>query len=153
MPAVKIDLREPIHRHLCRVLYGDTDSGGVVYYANYLRYFEAGRTEFMRELITSYRGLEEQGLILPVVECHARYKASACYDDLLVVETCLLEVKKVSCRFNYRIVRQSDNRLCAQGYTVHAVVDRNGRLARIPDNILERLLEVAGEEMKIRRTP
>lgn len=145
MPARHIEMRDPVYRHGCRVLYGDTDSGGVVYYANYLRYFEAARTEFMREFVTSYRGLEDRGLILPVVECQARYKASAVYDDLLVVETCLVEVKKVSCRFNYRIVREADAKLCVQGYTVHAVVDRQGRLARFPDDVLPRLLTVSGQ--------
>jgi acyl-CoA thioester hydrolase len=139
MAAKSLTMHEPIYRHQCRVIYCDTDSGGVVYYANYLRYFEAARTEFMREHITSYKSIEDEGFILPVVECHVRYKASALYDDLLVVETCLLDVKSVSCRFNYRIIRESDGKVLIQGYTVHAVVDRNGKLAKLPGAIMERL--------------
>lgn len=138
MAAMDFELRGTVHRHTCRVLYGDTDSGGVVYYANYLRYFEAGRTEFMREQLDSYRSLEEQGCILPVVECHVRYKASAGYDDLLVIETALVEAKAVSCRFNYRISRE-DGKLLALGYTVHAAVNRAGKLAKLPKDTVERL--------------
>jgi acyl-CoA thioester hydrolase len=144
MAGPVIDMKEPVHRCICRVLYGDTDSGGVVYYANYLRYFEQGRTEFMRDHLSSYRELEERGYILPVVECCSRYKASAAYDDLLLIETALVEVKPVSCRFNYRILRQSDQKLLALGYTVHAAVDRKGKLARLPADFLENLNALAG---------
>ncbi|MDA8166089.1 MAG: thioesterase family protein [Desulfobacteraceae bacterium] len=128
-----------VHRCTCRVLYGDTDSGGVVYYANYLRYFEQGRTELMREHICSYRELEEQGLILPVVECQCRYKISARYDDLLLIETAVAEVKAFSCRFHYRILRETDGKLLAAGATVNAAVDRSGKLIRLPTDLLEKL--------------
>ena len=144
MAGIDLELHEPIHRHSCRVLYGDTDSGGVVYYANYLRYFEAGRTEYMRELVASYRALEEQGFILPVVECHVRYKASARYDDLLVVETSLAEVKPLSCRFTYRISRE-DGKVLILGSTTHAAVDRAGKLVRLPADLIARLQRLAGK--------
>lgn len=142
MAGIDLELREPIHRHTCRVLYGDTDSGGVVYYANYLRYFEAGRTEYMRELIASYRELEEQGFILPVVECHVRYKASARYDDLLLVETSLAELRPASCRFTYRISRE-DGRTLVLGSTTHAAVDRAGKLVKLPPDVVARLRQLA----------
>ena len=134
-----MDIHEPRHRHRCRVIYGDTDSGGVVYYANYLRYFEAARTEFMRERALSYKEIEQQGFILPVVECQARYKASARYDDLLVVETCLLAVTTRTCRFNYLISRENDGKMLVQGYTTHAVVDFNGKLTKFPDSLFAAL--------------
>jgi acyl-CoA thioester hydrolase len=136
-----LEMHGPVHQHRCRVIYGDTDAGGVVYYANYLRYCEAARTEFMRDRALSYKEIEEQGFILPVVECQLRYKASARYDDLLRIETCLLEVKPRTCRFNYRIFRESDGKMLAQGYTVHAIVDLKGRLARFPDKLLAALVE------------
>ena len=145
MAAENIPMPEPIHRYKCRVLYGDTDSGGVVYYANYLRYFEAGRTEFMRDLVSSYKELEDMGYILPVVECYARYKASAFYDDLLVVETSLVEVKKVSCRFHYRITREGEDKLLLTGYTVNAVTNRDGKLTKLPADFVERLKKVQGQ--------
>ncbi len=143
MSNQEFELQEPIHRHCCRVLYGDTDAGGVVYYANYLRFCEVGRTEFMREQVCSYRSLEEMGIILPVVDCRVRYKASARYDDLLTVETSLVAVKAVSCRFNYRLSDES-GRLLALAYTTHAAVDRRGKLTRLPREILASLQKLAG---------
>jgi acyl-CoA thioester hydrolase len=139
MAAPDFAMPEPVHRGTCRVLYGDTDAGGVVYYANYLRYFEQGRTELMRDCFSSYKELEEQGFILPVVECHCRYRASARYDDLLVIETAVAEVKAVSCRFHYRILREADRKPLAVGATVHAAVDRSGKLVRLPAALLEKL--------------
>jgi acyl-CoA thioester hydrolase len=145
MAAAVIEMNEPVHRSTCRVLYGDTDSGGVVYYANYLRYFEQGRTEFMRDHLFSYQELEERGYILPVVECYSRYKASAVYDDLLVIETSVAEVKPVSCRFNYRILRQANDKLLAIGHTLHAAIDRKGKLTRLPIEVVDKLRALAGQ--------
>ena len=131
---MNLAMPEPVHRTCCRVLYGDTDAAGVVYYANYLRYFEKGRTEYMRDLVlTTYREIESRGLVLPVIECYSRYKAPAAYDDLLTIETSLAEVKSVSCRFNYRIYRNNPDEsetFLAKGFTVHASVNREGRLTK-----------------------
>ena len=142
MTSLKIAMNEPVHRCSARVLYGDTDAGGVVYYANYLKFFEMGRTEFMREYATSYREVEERGLIMPVVESYVRYKASAVYDDLVLIETSLVEVKSVSCRFNYRIFRADDNKMLVKGFTVHAVIDREGKLVKFPADLSTRLREI-----------
>ncbi|MBU0482258.1 MAG: acyl-CoA thioesterase [Proteobacteria bacterium] len=135
-----------VHRSECRVLYGDTDSGGVVYYGNYLRFFESGRTEILRANCTSYRELEEKGYILPVVECHTRYKASARYDDLLIVETSVQDVKKMSCRFNHRITRADDGQFLVKGYTIHACVDLQGKLTRFPEYFYRKLLEISAAD-------
>ncbi|MBA3004037.1 MAG: acyl-CoA thioesterase [Desulfurivibrio sp.] len=134
-----------LHHHRFRVIYGDTDSGGVVYYANYLRYFEAARTEFMRDRALSYKEIEAQGFILPVVECHVRYKASARYDDLLLVETSLVEVKSRTCRFDYRVIREIDGKMLAQGFTTHAIVDIKGRLTKFPDMLLGALRKYSAD--------
>ncbi len=130
------------HRTGLRVLYGDTDAGGVVYYANYLRFFEAGRTELIRSLGSSYRELEERGFIMPVVECQLRYKSPARYDDLLVIETRITAVRPVSCRFEHRIFRKGESRLLVKGYTVNAVTGADGRLARFPDGFRTMLEQV-----------
>ena len=124
-----------------RVLYGDTDAGGVVYNANYLRFFEQGRTELMRAHVCSYKKIEALGLILPVSESYARYKAPAFYDDLVTIETSIGELNKFSCKFNYRVTRQDQNRsrptLLAKGYTVHAAVTReSSKLVRLPEDIM-----------------
>ena len=140
---MKLVMSEPVHAFSCRVLYGDTDAAGVVYYANYLRYFERGRPEYMRDLVQmTYREIESLGLVLHVIECYSRYKAPAAYDDLLTIETSLTELKNVSCRFNYRIYKNGNNDvriLLAKGYTVHASVNRSGKLTRLPAQLLEKL--------------
>lgn len=129
-----------------RVLYGDTDAGGVVYNANYLRYFEIGRTELMRQWVCSYRDIEKQGFVLPVIECWSRFKAPAYYDDLLTIETTVSEVSSLKCRFAYRILRQEDHarpKLLVKGYTVHAAVTKEGRLTRLPESILLKIAQFA----------
>ena len=132
-----------ISKTTVRVLYGDTDAGGVVYNANYLRYFEIGRTELMREQVCSYNEIEKLGFILPVTECWARYKAPAFYDDLLTVETTVAEVSRFKCKFAYRVLRQEKNadrpKLLVKGYTVHAAITREGKLTRLPDEILYKI--------------
>ncbi len=137
-------LREPVFRVEHRVIYGDTDAGGVVYNGNYLRYFEIGRSEMMRARAVSYKQIEELGIILPVTETYLRYKAPAFYDDLISIATSLVELKKVSCRFNYRITVIRDGRelLLVKGFTVHASVNRSGKLIPMPQPLLEQMKEV-----------
>lgn len=120
-----------------RVIYGDTDRMGVVYYANYLRYFEAGRNEYLRACGARYRDLEaEQGVMFPVVEANVRYLHPARYDDVLTVETRITELRRASLRFEYRVVRREDGRLLAEGHTVHACIDRDLRPTRLPEQVL-----------------
>jgi acyl-CoA thioester hydrolase len=121
-----------------RVIYGDTDQMGVVYYANYLRYFEAGRNELIRATGLRYRDFEETfALRLPVVEAQVSYRVPARYDDLITVETSIAEVRRASARFGYRIVRGAD--VVATGHTLHACVDLEGRVQRMPRELLTRL--------------
>jgi acyl-CoA thioester hydrolase len=121
-----------------RVIYGDTDQMGVVYYANYLRFFEAGRNEFIRAKGLRYRDFEEAyRLRLPVAEATVRYQSPARYDDLLDLEVALAEVRRASARFDYRLLREGT--LLATGHTVHACVDLEGRLQRLPPPLVERL--------------
>jgi acyl-CoA thioester hydrolase len=136
-------MREHIFRTTVRVLYGDTDAGGVVYNANYLRYFEIGRTELMREWVCSYSDIEKLGFVLPVIECWSRFKAPAHYDDLLTIETTITEVSKLKCTFSYRILRQEEGisrpKLLVKGYTVHAAVTKAGKLTRLPEEIIQKI--------------
>jgi acyl-CoA thioester hydrolase len=130
-----------------RVIYGDTDQMGVVYYANYLRFFEASRNEFIRAKGLRYRDFEaEFSLRLPVVEAHVNYRLPARYDDLLTVEISLGEVRRASARFDYRILRGDE--LLATGHTMHACVDLDGRVHRMPSTLLDRLS--AGEDLRSR---
>ncbi len=122
-------------RTAIRVIYGDTDQMGVVYYANYLRFFEAGRNEFIRSRGLRYRDFEARfGLLLPVAEAGVKYLEAARYDDLVSVETTLAEVRRASARFAYRLLREDE--LLATGFTVHACVDPGGRIRRLPDELV-----------------
>lgn len=123
-----------------RVIYGDTDQMGVAYYANYLRWFEAGRNEFLRAKGARYRDVERDlGVLLPVVEAHLRYRAPARYDDLIRVETTLAELRRASLRFEYRVVRAEDDVLLVEGWTAHACIDRELAPRRFPDALVELL--------------
>jgi acyl-CoA thioester hydrolase len=126
-----------------RVIYGDTDQMGVVYYANYLRYFEAGRNEFIRAKGLRYRDVEATySLRLPVTEAAVRYLEPARYDDLLRLETSLATLRRASASFDYRLLRE-DGAVLATGRTVHACIDPQGKMRRLPDELVQRL--TAGE--------
>ncbi len=141
MSNLRLPMDGPIFQVRYRVIYGDTDAGSVVYNANYLRFFEIGRTEMMRAWAMPYQEIEKQGFILTVTETYLRYKAPARYDDLLGISVCLAELKKVSCRFHYRITRTAGEKeqLLVKGFTNHACVNRQGRLTPLPPIIRERI--------------
>jgi acyl-CoA thioester hydrolase len=115
-----------------RVIYGDTDQMGVVYYANYLRWFEKGRSEFLREIGLPYANIEQQGFHFPVIEVACRYTQAAHYDDMIRIETALVEIGRARLTFSYRIAREPGNALLAVGSTTHACVSHSGRPVRIP---------------------
>ena len=116
---------------LYRVIYGDCDSMAIVYYSHYLRLFEIGRTEFLRDLGLSYREVEERGFFLPATEAYVKYVKPALYDDALTIESMIGFVKKASSRFDYTIYRGSD--VIVRGYTIHACLNRESRVVRFPD--------------------
>jgi len=110
---------------------------GFVYYANYLRYFEAGRGEFMRVRGHSYRDFEARELKIPVVEDWTKYRAPARYDDLITVETRLSEVRGASLRFTYEVRRKGEQAPLTLGSTLHACLDATGRPVRLPPVLVE----------------
>lgn len=126
-----------------RVIYGDTDQAGVVYYANYLRWFERGRAELLRQIGLPYGAIEQQGFYFPVTEVNCRYHQPARYDEVVKIETHIAELGRASLTFSYRICRDSDDTLLATGSTKHACIDRTGRVSRIP-KILEDALAAVG---------
>jgi acyl-CoA thioester hydrolase len=128
-----------------RVIYGDTDQMGVVYYANYLRWFESGRSELLRQIGLPYGKIEEQGFHFPVTEVSCRYAHSARYDEVVKIETELSSLGRATLVFNYHVSRESDGTLLATGSTRHACIDQAGRLSRIPKT-LENALNVKDRE-------
>ncbi|MGQ9705777.1 MAG: acyl-CoA thioesterase [bacterium] len=122
-----------------RPLYQQTDKMGVVYYANYFLFFEAGRVEYMRHLGLSYKQLEdEHSLAMPVIETYCKYRKFAHYDNILEIHTTAERSGKAKVKFNYKIIRDDD--LIAEGYTIHPIMDMKGRLVKIPDDI-DKLLD------------
>lgn len=119
-----------------RVRYAETDQMGIVYYANYLVWFEIGRVELLRSLGLTYSSLEtDHSLILPVVDVHCRYRNPARYDDEILIETRPTLLRGSVLKFEYRVLRKAkqegeEHELLAEGETVHVVCD--GRLERCP---------------------
>jgi acyl-CoA thioester hydrolase len=118
-----------------RVRYAETDKMGVVYYANYLVWFEVGRTDLLRLSGWTYRDMEADGFALPVVEAHCEYRQSAKYDDELEVRTSGALLSPVRVRFDYEIVRAADAATLASGYTTHASLDPLGKPRRLPQRV------------------
>ena len=119
---------------------------GIVHHASYLAWFEAGRVEYLHRRGVDYLSWAEQGLHLPVLEAHVRYRRSVRFDETLIVETRLAELTRVKVRFAYRLLRRTaeltpgtDPELCAEGYTTLVSVDRNHAPTRLPKPALEML--------------
>ncbi|MCG6909943.1 MAG: acyl-CoA thioesterase [Deltaproteobacteria bacterium] len=133
------------HQTNYRVIYADTDNMGVAYHANYLKWFEVGRTEMFRSYGLSYKAIEEKGYIMPVSEAYCKYLASAAYDDVITIETSVDTSFRAGMKFEYRIFRAESGENLVKGFTKHAFVNADGRIVRPPGFIkavLER--EVAG---------
>ena len=125
-----------MHKVEHRVIYGDTDAGQVVYYANYFRWFESGRRELFRSLKINYIDLDKKGIITPVVEAHCNYFHPARYDDVVVIETRISDVKEKSIKFDYKIFRKEDRKLLATGHTINVFVDKKKmKSMKIPDDL------------------
>ncbi|WP_320170206.1 thioesterase family protein [Maridesulfovibrio sp.] len=119
------------------VSYGETDAMGVVYYAEYLHFFERSRSHYIRERGMSYNEVEERGIFLPVREASCRYRISAHYDDLLNIHVGISEWKRASVIFVYDIFKDNRTKLVASGFTEHACVNADGRPVRVPDWLKE----------------
>ncbi len=120
------------HKTPYRVIYADTDNMGVAYYANYLRWFEIGRTELLRAWGLPYCEIEARGLLLPVAEAQCKYAAPARYDQMLTIEATLDPGCKGGLKIDYRILSRDEKVLHATGHTRHAFVNHEGRVIRPP---------------------
>lgn len=109
--------------YVCRVRYADTDKMGVSYYANYLVWCEAARTEYFRALGLPYTEYEKKGVFFPVIEANIHYLAPSTYDDLLIVRTSVSEIRHSSMKFEYQILQADTQKKIATAYTVHVFVD------------------------------
>ena len=122
MKVYKTDIRVP---------YSDTDSMGIVHHTNYIKYFEMGRTEYLREAGYPYAKLEEQGIWLPIASVYCEYKSPARYDDILTVHTRVKEFKGATIIMAYEIYKKEKQALVALGETKHPVTDNTLKPIRL----------------------
>ncbi|MBI4452869.1 acyl-CoA thioesterase [Candidatus Woesearchaeota archaeon] len=129
-----------MHKVEHRVIYADTDAGGVVYYANYFKWFESGRRELFRSLRIDYNALHNKGILTPVVEAHCNYFKPARYDDVVVIKTSIVEIKEKSIKFHNKAFRKNNNELLAEGYTINVFVNaKKVKSVSIPEDIKKKL--------------
>ena len=122
-----------------RVRYSETDQMGIVYHGRYAEYLEVGRVEWLRSLGISYKSLEADGIILPVINLQIEYKKSAKYDDLLTVETYLKKRPQVKIHFDYKIYNESRELLVLASTTLAFMNKHSGRPVKCPEQILQKL--------------
>ena len=136
-PARAVATEARYSEYEMRVAYADTDKLGIIYYANYLKYFEQGRTELLRGLGVRYRDLEiQRKLYLPAVEARCQYLAASRYDDLLTVRTWIRELGKASISFECDVMDKSlGGKVVARGFSRHALVNDLWRTTRVPDDL------------------
>lgn len=128
--------------HRLRVLYADTDAAGIVYHANYLRFFEAARGDFLRAGGVSYSEVERRGYVWPVVETWIRHRRPARYDDLLAVHLRVRTLGRASVEFVYEVRLDATGELLCEGSNRIACTRREGGVVPIPDDV-RRVLENA----------
>ena len=132
------------HDVTIRVRYAETDQMGVVYHSNHLIWFEVGRVELMRALGFDYKQMEIQDdTYIVVADAHCRYHHPARYDELLTVRTRILEAKNRTLKFGYELYRQSDNKLLAEGHTIHVACNRAGHVRQFPEEYKRAFLRIA----------
>ena len=120
-------------RSLIRVRYAETDRMGLLHHANYIVYFEQGRTELLRKRGMAYRDMEDAGHLLVIIDLDCKFKRPAYYDDLLTIRTTVEKVTHVKLVHKHEVLR--DGQLLAEGHTTLACVDRDGRPQRLPESL------------------
>ncbi len=121
---------------------------GVVYYANYLAFFESARVEYIRAIGCSYREMEESGIVAAVTEAHCKYLAPARFDDLLTIYVRIERLRKVSMSFSYEVWRDEDSSLLTKGNTSHACLNRQTlRPMALPEVFRSAVLSYEGSEV------
>ena len=130
------------HETEIRVRYAETDQMGIVHHANYLIWFETGRSEFCRAKGFSYKQMEEDdGALMVVAESYCRYKSPALYEEVLTIRTKVGEIRSRSLRFFYEVYRAADDTLIAEGETLHLVTDKDKKVRKLPEIYRNRLID------------
>jgi acyl-CoA thioester hydrolase len=120
-----------------RVIYADTDAMGIVYHTNYIKWFEIGRTELLRDMGIYYAMFESRGFNLPLTKAYCHYLLPARYDQVLFIETEIEYIKRASVKFNCSIWDEQQEKKLVEGYTVHACTNSEGKIVRIPEDVVD----------------
>jgi acyl-CoA thioester hydrolase len=120
------------------VRYAETDAQGIVHHANYLVWFEEGRSDYLRQKGLSYGGMEKSGLVVVVAEAEVRYRAPAHYEDVIVIRTTLQRAAGKILEFTYQALRQ-DGTLLAEARTLHVVLGADRRPVNLPAELLGKM--------------
>jgi acyl-CoA thioester hydrolase len=117
-----------------KVRYVETDQMGIVHHSNYFAWFEVGRTELIKQQGLSYKEIEARGVIIPLIECGAQFKTGAKYEDELIIRTSMSLLTPVKMDLNYEVIRDSDGKLLATGFTRHAFTNRQLKPMNVKKN-------------------
>jgi acyl-CoA thioester hydrolase len=129
-----------------RIYYQDTDCGGVVYYGNYLRYFEQGRTHWLEAQGLSVKSFMDEGTLFAVVHAELTYRSPARYGETLTVVTRLTDMRAASFTFTHEIREKTSGRLVVEGSARLAAVDAKGKLVKLPRDLRARLMKTKGDD-------
>ena len=120
-----------IHENKIKVRYVETDQMGIVHHSKYYPWFEIARGEFITKIGMTYREIEEQGILMPVLESSCKYIEGAKYEDNLVIQSWISEFNPVKIIFNYNVIREEDNKIIAKGSTKHTFVNEDFKIVNI----------------------
>lgn len=124
-----------------KVRFVETDMMGVVHHANYLRWFEMGRVECLRQAGISLLEMMKEGIVFPITHVECQYRSSAKFDDWILIETRMIEASPVKMVFSYQIFREKDGVLLATGNTQNVFTSKDGKIIRLPANYFLKLKE------------
>lgn len=125
-----------------RVRYGETDQMGFAYYGNYAQYFEMGRTEWLRKLEITYKKMEENGIMLPVINLNVNYLKPAKYDDLLTLKTTLTKMPSAKLEFSYELYNEENELLTTANTSLVFVNMETNKPTRAPEYVLKKLRDI-----------
>jgi acyl-CoA thioester hydrolase len=122
-----------------KVRFVETDMMGVAHHANYFRWFEVGRVEYLRQVGVSLHELMDNGIIFPITNVDCQYRITAKFDDCILIEATMVELSPVKMVFTYKVIREVDGVVLATGNTQNVFTDNRGKIIRLPNEYLMRL--------------
>ena len=132
-----------------KVHFYNTDEMGVVHHANYIRWFETGRVEYLRSVGITLNEMIEDGYLFPITEIQAKYLHSAKFDDDLEIETIAVALTKAKMEFNYKIRRVGEEKILVEGYSKNVFTNKiTGKITRLPEKYFSKLEQAMKEELK-----